>query len=49
MIQNEIKKVREGERDPQRIVREEELERYLADGWRFVSVLPSQRILPSGK
>jgi hypothetical protein len=45
LIQNEIKKLREGERDPQRIVKEEELERYLAEGWHFVSVLPSQRIL----
>jgi len=45
LIQNEIKKMREGERDPQRIVKEEELEKYLSDGWHFVSVLPSQRIL----
>jgi hypothetical protein len=43
LIQNEIKKMREGTRDPQRIVHEEELERHLSDGWHFVSVLPSQR------
>ena len=45
LFENEIKKMREGEEDPQTIVKEEELEAYLADGWQFVSVLPSQRIL----
>lgn len=45
LFENEIKKVREGEKDPQTIVKEEELEAYLADGWQFVSVLPSQSIL----
>jgi len=45
LFENAIKKVREGEEDPQTIVKEEELEAYLADGWQFVSVLPSQRIL----
>lgn len=45
LFENEIKKMREGERDPQVIVEEEELENHLAEGWRFVSVLPSQRIL----
>lgn len=45
LFENEIQKVREGEKDPQTIVKEEELEAYLADGWQFVSVLPSQRIL----
>lgn len=45
LFENEIKKMREGEKDPQTIVKEEELEAYLADGWQFVSVLPSQRIL----
>ena len=44
-FENEIKKMREGERDPQIIVEEEELENHLAEGWQFVSVLPSQRIL----
>jgi len=43
LFENEIKKTRES--DPQIIVREEELEGYLTDGWQFVSVLPSQRIL----
>ena len=45
IFENEIKKMREGEKDPQTIVKEEELAAYLADGWQFVSVLPSQRIL----
>ena len=45
LFENEIKKMREGEKDPQTIVKEEELQAYLADGWQFVSVLPSQRIL----
>jgi len=31
--------------DPKKIVSEEDLERYLAEGWDFVSVLPSGRIL----
>jgi len=43
LFENEMKKMRES--DPQIMVREEELEGYLADGWQFVSVLPSQRIL----
>jgi len=45
LFENEIKKAREGEKDPQTMVTEEELKDYLADGWQFVSVLPSQRIL----
>jgi hypothetical protein len=45
LIQNELKKLREGKQGPKRIVSEEELEGYLAEGWQFVSVLPSQRIL----
>jgi len=45
LFENEIKKMREGEKDPQTIVKETELEAYLADGWQFVSVLPSQKIL----
>ncbi|MEM3583888.1 MAG: hypothetical protein QW193_01205 [Nitrososphaerales archaeon] len=45
LFESELKKLREGKHNPQRIVREEELERHLADGWQFVSVLPSQRIL----
>jgi hypothetical protein len=45
LFENEIKKMREGEKDPQMAVKEEELESYLKDGWQFVSVLPSQKIL----
>jgi hypothetical protein len=45
LFENEIKKMRSGERDPQTIVAEEDLERHLAGGWQFVSVLPSKRIL----
>jgi hypothetical protein len=45
LFENEIRKMREGEDDPQIIVREEELETYLRDGWELVSVLPSQKIL----
>ena len=44
LFEEELKKLRENP-DPQKIVREEELEKYLADGWQFVSVLPSKRIL----
>ncbi|MCW4038951.1 MAG: site-specific integrase [Candidatus Bathyarchaeota archaeon] len=45
LFENEIRKMREGEDDPQMLVREEELESYLNDGWEFVSVLPSKMIL----
>jgi len=45
LFENEIRKMREDEDDPQMIVREENLESYLKDGWQFVSVLPSQKIL----
>ncbi len=45
LFENELKKLREGRHNPQRIVHEKELEKYLAGGWQFVSVLPSQRIL----
>ncbi len=44
LFEVEIKKKRE-EPDPQKIVKEEELESCLAGGWQFVSVLPSQKIL----
>ena len=44
-IQNEIKKMRSGESDPQIIVKEEDLKSYLSDGWQFISVLPSKKIL----
>ncbi|MEM3078663.1 MAG: hypothetical protein QXR38_04110 [Nitrososphaerales archaeon] len=39
------KALREGKHNPQRIVMEKELEGYLAEGWHFVSILPSQMIL----
>jgi len=45
LFENEIKKMRSGEKDPQIIVGENELEKHLAEGWQFVSVLPSRRIL----
>ena len=45
LFENEIRKNREPEDDPQMIVKEEELESYLRDGWQFVSVLPSHRII----
>jgi hypothetical protein len=45
LFENEIKKWREKKEDPQRIVEEEELETHLSEGWEFVSVLPSGRIL----
>ena len=45
LFENEIRKIRESEDDPQIIVREEELESYLNDGWQFVTALPSQKIL----
>jgi len=46
LFESEMKKIREAkEDDSQIIVREEELESYLKDGWQFVSVLPSRKIL----
>ena len=45
LFENELKKLREGKHNPQRIIREDELERHLVDGWHFVSTLPSKRIL----
>jgi len=44
LFEEQLRKIRENP-DPQKIVREEELEKYLADGWQFISVLPSKRIL----
>ena len=44
LFENEIRKMREAN-DPQIIVGEEELKEHLAEGWQFVSVLPSQKIL----
>jgi hypothetical protein len=46
LFEDEIRKQRDREDDdPQLIVSESELEAYLAEGWEFVSVLPSQKIL----
>ena len=44
LFETEMKKTRE-QPDPQIIVEEKELESYLKEGWQFVSVLPSQKIL----
>jgi len=45
LYERELKKLREGKHNPQRIIHEKELEKYLAEGWQFVSVLPSRKIL----
>jgi hypothetical protein len=45
LFENELKKLREGTHNPQRIVSEKELENHLKEGWQFVSTLPSQKIL----
>ena len=45
VIQNEIRKMRGGNSDPKKIVNEEELEQYLAEGWDVELVLPSGRII----
>ncbi len=44
LFENEIKRMREGN-GSQSLVDEEELETYLGDGWEFISVLPSRKIL----
>lgn len=44
LFETEMKKTRE-QPDPQMIVEEKELEPYLREGWQFVSVLPSRRVL----
>ncbi|MQY68777.1 MAG: hypothetical protein GH150_05295 [Hadesarchaea archaeon] len=44
LLESEMKKFRENP-DPQKIVGEDELEAHLAEGWEFVSVLPSRKIL----
>ena len=44
LFEVEIKKLRE-QPDPQRVVEENRLESYLRDGWQFVSVLPSQKVI----
>jgi site-specific recombinase XerD len=45
LFENEIRKIREPKDDPQIIIREEELQSYLKEGWQFVSILPSNKIL----
>jgi hypothetical protein len=45
LFENEIRKMREPKDDPQMIIKEEELQSYLNDGWQFVSILPSDKIL----
>ncbi|MEM3765492.1 MAG: site-specific integrase [Candidatus Bathyarchaeia archaeon] len=45
LYEKELKKLREGKHNPQRIIQEKELEKYLAEGWQFVSILPSRKIL----
>jgi site-specific recombinase XerD len=45
LFENEIRKLREPKDDPQIIIREEELQSYLKEGWQFVSTLPSNKIL----
>ncbi len=44
LIESEMNRIRE-KPDPQKIVEEGELEAHLAEGWEFVSVLPSRKIL----
>jgi hypothetical protein len=44
LFEGEIKRMREGN-GSQSLVDEEELEAFLGDGWEFVSVLPSRKIL----
>jgi hypothetical protein len=44
LLENEIKELRMHQ-DPQKIVGENELEKHLKEGWKFVSVLPSKKIL----
>ena len=45
LFESELKKLRDGTHNPQRIIGENELENYLVDGWQFISTLPSRRIL----
>lgn len=46
-LQLEMKKLRRRQDDPKKIVSESELEQHLAEGWEFVSILPSGKILVS--
>ncbi|MEM1673930.1 MAG: hypothetical protein QXI56_03530 [Candidatus Bathyarchaeia archaeon] len=45
LFENELTRLREGRHNPQRIVHEKELEKYLNERWQFVTTLPSKRIL----
>jgi hypothetical protein len=45
LYERELKMLRDEKHNPQRIIHENELEKYLAEGWQFVSILPSQKIL----
>jgi hypothetical protein len=45
LYERELKRLREGKHNPQRVIHEKELEKYLVEGWQFVSVLPSRKIL----
>ncbi|MEM3597296.1 MAG: site-specific integrase [Candidatus Bathyarchaeia archaeon] len=45
LFETELKKLREGRSNPHRIISERHLEKYLERGWRFVTVLPSGKIL----
>jgi len=44
LFENEVKKLREAP-DPQKVIGERELEKYLTDGWQYVTTLPSKRIV----
>ncbi len=44
LFEVEIKKLRE-QPDPQKVVREDELENFLREGWQFVTVLPGKKII----
>ena len=45
LFESELKKLRDGKHNPQRIISERELEDHLTEGWQFVSALPSHKIL----
>jgi hypothetical protein len=45
LFENELKKLRDGKHNPQRIVKENELATYLAEGWQFIYTLPSKKLL----
>ena len=45
LFETELKRLREGRSNPHRIIREEDLEKYLERGWQFITVLPSRKIL----